>query len=80
MDAEIFPEGGGKTTNVQKVDHFFGAPQAQTKILAFFSRRFRPILSDHIASAEGASEKFMHICTDTAWPDFCLIVTLTMWF
>ena len=37
MDAKIFPKGGGgKTTNVQKVDHFFGAPQAQTKILAFF--------------------------------------------
>ena len=79
MDAEIFPEGG-QNHQRPKSRPFFRRTAGANENFGVFSRCFRPILSAYIASAEGASEKFMHVCTDTAWPDFCLIVTLTMWF
>ena len=42
---------------MQEIDHFFGAPKAQTKIFAFL-RRFRLKFRVSIESAEGASENF----------------------
>ena len=62
MDAEIFPEGGGQNHQRPKSRPFFRRTE---NFGVFFSRHFRPFLSAYIASAEGASEKFMHIDVQT---------------
>ena len=48
----------GQTTNTYRVDHFFDAPTAQTKIFAFLATFFTNFTSRRVASAEGASKNF----------------------
>ena len=52
-----FSRGGGQTARTDKIDLFFGAPKARTKIFAIL-RHFRLNLRIFDASAEGASENF----------------------
>ena len=51
---------------VQKIDHFFSAPTAQTKNFAIFAT-FRLKHRVSMASAEGASENFRVFCRTAAY-------------
>ena len=66
MGAQNFFREGSKITDTTKTQPFFVAPQAQTKISAFFRDVLEPILVC-IASAEGASEHFSVFRTKEAY-------------